>query len=368
MRNSGLFVGSRCSFRQNRAVGWEGWILWPELGGSDSQGGAICNVGVLFIEDSDFIGNKARGQDGAIGLSLIGQQVGDGGTGSRGGSGYGGVIFNAGVATLVNSTLVSNTCTGGEGGRGGSAAFYFTHGNYYYLGNGAHGGNGGSGLGSGVYSVGSAANLTNCTVALNTASAGFGGSGRLGTYSGSVGTNGSATGGIHASIISSLVNTLLVTNAPGNGSGNLTALGHNVSSDSSCNFTNTGSLNNADALLGPLANNGDPTLTMALLPGSPAIDAGDNASAPPTDQRGLPRPLGRAADIGAYEYAAQLQIERVAQNGWSLLLRDGVPGQTCRLLVSSTLSNWQSLVTNQIATDGTTCFQQELDPSQSRRF
>jgi hypothetical protein len=40
---------------------------------------------------------------------------------------------------------------------------------------------------------------------------------------------------------------------------------------------------------------------MALLPGSPAIDAGGHVAAPPTDQRGVPRPFGPAADIGAYE-------------------------------------------------------------------
>jgi predicted outer membrane repeat protein len=57
----------------------------------------------------------------------------------------------------------------------------------------------------------------------------------------------------------------------------------------------------ADPLLGPLQNNGGLTPTMALLPGSPAIDAGDNASCLSTDQRGVSRPQGAACDIGAYE-------------------------------------------------------------------
>ena len=43
---------------------------------------------------------------------------------------------------------------------------------------------------------------------------------------------------------------------------------------------------------------------MALLPGSPAIDAGDTSLAPATDQRGFPRPAGAAADIGAFEYGS----------------------------------------------------------------
>jgi hypothetical protein len=56
----------------------------------------------------------------------------------------------------------------------------------------------------------------------------------------------------------------------------------------------------ADPLLGSLADNGGPTLTHALLAGSPAIDAGDNAVCPATDQRGVARDA--ACDIGSFEY------------------------------------------------------------------
>ena len=70
----------------------------------------------------------------------------------------------------------------------------------------------------------------------------------------------------------------------------------------------------AATYLGPLADNGGPTMTHALLPGSPAIDAGRNSGAPMTDQRGLPRPQDAngdgwaVVDIGAYEvYYASLQ-------------------------------------------------------------
>jgi hypothetical protein len=58
---------------------------------------------------------------------------------------------------------------------------------------------------------------------------------------------------------------------------------------------------NVDPLLGPLQDNGGPTFTHALLPGSPAINAGDNTDAPEFDQRGLPRVTGPRIDIGAYE-------------------------------------------------------------------
>jgi hypothetical protein len=59
---------------------------------------------------------------------------------------------------------------------------------------------------------------------------------------------------------------------------------------------------NTEPLLGPLQNNGGPTMTSALLSNSPAINTADNAACPPTDQRGVPRPQGPACDIGAYEY------------------------------------------------------------------
>ena len=65
----------------------------------------------------------------------------------------------------------------------------------------------------------------------------------------------------------------------------------------------TGNLLDVDPLLGPLTDNGGPTMTHALLPGSPAIDAGDPAFvAPPyTDQRGYYRVAGGRVDMGAYE-------------------------------------------------------------------
>jgi uncharacterized repeat protein (TIGR01451 family) len=76
---------------------------------------------------------------------------------------------------------------------------------------------------------------------------------------------------------------------------------HNLSSDASCGFTDAGSLQNTDPKLGPLADNGGPTDTRALLSGSPAIDAGVDPGCPGADQRGISRPQGFACDIGAFE-------------------------------------------------------------------
>jgi hypothetical protein len=68
-----------------------------------------------------------------------------------------------------------------------------------------------------------------------------------------------------------------------------------------------------DPLLGALADNLGATSTMLPAAGSPAIDAGNDASCPATDQRGVVRPQGAHCDIGA--------VER--QNPEDLIFRNG---------------------------------------------
>jgi hypothetical protein len=102
-------------------------------------------------------------------------------------------------------------------------------------------------------------------------------------------------------------------------------------------------MNNTDPKLSQLADNGGPTLTMALLPGSPAINAGDPADTPSTDQRGVPRPQGAGVDIGAYEY--QFNIPAITgarfQNSTNFWLQlCGLPNQTYTLQASTNLLNW----------------------------
>jgi hypothetical protein len=84
------------------------------------------------------------------------------------------------------------------------------------------------------------------------------------------------------------------------------SLGYNlIQAPGSVTFTGTtvGNIYGVNPMLGPLANNGGPTQTMALETGSPAINAGDpdTAGLPATDQRGLPRVVGGRVDIGAFE-------------------------------------------------------------------
>jgi beta-glucanase (GH16 family) len=82
--------------------------------------------------------------------------------------------------------------------------------------------------------------------------------------------------------------------------GNVISGGHNVVQDDSCNPVGSDVIV-WEALIAPLADNGGPTWTHALLAGSPAIDAADDALCPATDQRGVSRPQGAHCDIGAFE-------------------------------------------------------------------
>jgi hypothetical protein len=91
-----------------------------------------------------------------------------------------------------------------------------------------------------------------------------------------------------------------------NNDGTVTSLGYNLSSDDGSGYlTGPGDQINTDPLLGPLQDNGGPTFTHALLPGSPAINAGDPGFTPPPvyDQRGqgFDRVVNGRIDIGSFE-------------------------------------------------------------------
>ncbi|MFQ5615898.1 MAG: choice-of-anchor Q domain-containing protein, partial [Anaerolineales bacterium] len=116
---------------------------------------------------------------------------------------------------------------------------------------------------------------------------------------------GSLGGGISNRGTLSMYNTIIAGSINGGDCWNNGAVGANVSNlieDGSCDPAFTG-----DPMLGPLQNNGGPTPTHALLPGSPAIDNGDDNACTAYDQRDVFRPQdgdgdGNAAcDIGAFE-------------------------------------------------------------------
>lgn len=271
-------------------------------------GGGIYNTQTLTLINSKVTGNTA--------------------------SGSGGGINNAETLTIKGSTVSGNTADHG-GGLYSNA--YATVDSSTFSGNHAVGA-GGGGLqsdGTGFTSNPPQLTIVNSTIAHNTA-AGFGGGidsfdtdvnppARPTTTVASstiVGNQaGAAGGGLQQfRAIYAVRNSLIAQNTATGGSPDCAnggadvygSQGYNlIGSTSGCaGFTGTGDqVNVANAMIGPLGANGGPTETIALLPGSPAIHAGNPATPGSggraclaTDQRGLPR--GGAAgrcDIGAFQ-------------------------------------------------------------------
>lgn len=153
--------------------------------------------------------------------------------------------------------------------------------------------------------------------------------------------------------------------------------GYNLSTDSG-NGALTGLTDqiNTDPMLGPLEDNGGPTLTHALLPGSPAIDQGRNYSGS-TDQRGFERTVdfniansagGDGTDIGAVEMPAVLRFSnyRVVSNqvGFDVL---GLLNQVVIVDVSTNLLNWTPLTTNTLGASPF-CFTDAMGLNSPQRF
>jgi len=232
-------------------------------------------------------------------------------------SALGGGIYNAGTLSLVNSTVRENFTfavhapffeyIGPDGGgifNGASASLYSA--NSTVSENTAYNAGGISNTGGMI--------LTNSTVSGNTALIRGGGilNGGVVTLTNSTVSGNTvfliSGGGIWNTGDFTLINTIVAGNAAPGGAncsgtiGGTNSVGYNLTDDDSCGFTAPGDLVVPDAMLGPLQGNGGPTATHALLPGSPAIDAGSTNCPPPdTDQRGVARPQGAACDIGAVE-------------------------------------------------------------------
>ena len=101
--------------------------------------------------------------------------------------------------------------------------------------------------------------------------------------------------------------TILTANQPAdsikrNCSNKIADATYNLEDANTCGFSTATNLINTDPKLGPLQDNGGPTLTRALAADSPAIDYVRVNTGVIVDQRGFTRPVGPWADIGAYEY------------------------------------------------------------------
>lgn len=134
-------------------------------------------------------------------------------------------------------------------------------------------------------------------------------------YNTTLSNNGVEIRNFNAPVVVTMSHTIFNVSPGGhsilNDFGTVTSNGYNVSSDDGGGFLNgPGDQINTDPILGPLQDNGGPTFTHALLPGSPALNAGDPNFTPPPyyDQRGpgFDRVKNGRLDVGSYEEQALL--------------------------------------------------------------
>ena len=316
--NEGTLTVSNSTFTGNIVNGC--------VNGISASGGAIRNKGLLIVKDSTFsrnlawdggaIANVSPDPDSSNGTAIITNS-----TFSENAINEGGAAIFGGVLTIRNSTFSNNSAqyggailfqlAGDKNTFNNSAITNSTFSGNVALDDGAIRVGGVFSFcfppvfATGTEEVASTSNFFRLNVSNSTFSSNQSFEGR-----GVIGGAGDL----------SVKSTILAANSPGNCSdpGITTDTGYNISDDSTCGFTKTGSANNGDnvdPLLSPagLSDNGGPTKTIALQPGSPAIDAIPVAdctdqSSPPgpiaADQRGFPRLDGQetVCDIGAYEF------------------------------------------------------------------
>ncbi|MCX6583202.1 MAG: hypothetical protein NT166_23755 [Candidatus Aminicenantes bacterium] len=282
--NYGLLTIKECIIASNSA-GNGGDSSWYN-GGDGGQGGAIDNHGTLNLNNCTITGNRS----------------GSGGYGHNndGSGGDGGGIFNCGNLTMSGCTVNNNVSCPENAWNCGSGGGICNQG-YLLLINCTISGNKSGeiqypGNGGGIYNYGESL-LSGVTIFNN------------------------SYGGINNNGAIRLANSIVANNWLECGEecgealdcyGTFDWVCYSLIEDTSgCTLTGFQKANilGMDPLLGPLADNGGPAKTHALLPGSPAIDAGNSAGVS-VDQRGFKRPINipgipnvsDGADIGAYEY------------------------------------------------------------------
>jgi CSLREA domain-containing protein len=250
----------------------------------------------ITITNSSILGNMGGGVDnGSSGIgtsfmiiseSMIANNTNSGTFPSSGGGGI--RNGNGGKLYVINSTISGNSAYLDGGGiynyqgAGGNAGLLYLY-NTTVANNRADGDNNGVGDGGGIrhLSIIGTADLKNTLVA------------------GNMGVNAQANDlfGVFNSLGYNLIQNPNAYTLTGVATGNIVGVAPNI---------------------GSLQNNGGPTLTHALLPGSPAIDAGNPAGCTDAygallamDQRGFLRWIGSRCDIGAYEYGSLLPISFV---------------------------------------------------------
>ena len=315
-------------------------------------GGAVLVSGDLILKDVAMVGNHAIGNGGAIfnvgTLELENTLVVSNTADAIGGGIYN---YNIGVITMTQSTVANNTAVGIFGGGIFAGGTSITVHDSTIANNSAASFGGGMTLningtaildgvtvadnqaasGAGLFSQQGIITATNITVSGNNATNNYGGIYVSGpntsiylqnstiAYNTRTNTAGNGFNGVMTgnNATASLVNSIVAHNQENNCASSQppTSLGHNLSNDFSCAFTQSGDLQGFDPLLGALADNGGYIPTHGLMPGSPAIDNGDDAQCPATDAREVTRPYDGdgdsvpVCDIGAVEARHQISID-----------------------------------------------------------
>jgi CSLREA domain-containing protein len=282
---------------------------------SGLPGGAIgTSGGSVVVTRTTFSGNGAGGPGGGIYSESGPVTVRDSAFVSNSSNEWGGAIFNNGSGPVI---VTGTTFTGNSAVFGGGGIFSFPGGTLTVSDSTFSGNSTSAAVGGAIANYAGTLSVTNATFWQN--SARFDG-GAINNREGiAVVANstfsGNSAGGSGGALWNApwtppefltLKNTI-VADSPsgGNCSGTFADGGGNLSwPDATCPGISV------DPLLDPagLQDNGGPTQTIALQPGSPAIDAAVACPPPATDQRGVVRPQGAACDIGAFELETALRI------------------------------------------------------------
>jgi len=320
----------------------------PVTGDSGGGGGMFVYQGTVIMTDSS-VSNNRTGNSNTSSFSTT--------------AGSGGGIYNNGTLLKVRNSTISGNTTGDSPPGNNSTGGGINNNTTMSLINTTVSGNitgSGPSMGGGIFSRFSA-ELINCTITRNVSPNGFGNgvTGHQGTYT--IGNtiiagNGNLGNG------PDLKNTLFTPPT-------YNSLGHNLigNADDVSTFNASGDQTGSTASplnpqLGPLADNGGPTLTHALLTNSPALDAGDNGLAENrtddpilTDQRGVDRisdsPDADAiatVDIGAFEFSQNLEdiSDKTTNEDTPLTITFGVGDNLANITSVTASSDNQTLVTN----------------------
>jgi subtilisin family serine protease len=393
--NNAVFGGatlsvSNCSFSGNSASdagGWGGGAVYnnPQASGNGTAqlvnstlsgnsapyGAGIFNDGhnggsaTLTVSNCTLSNNSASGNGGGIfnhgytgsaTLTVSASTL----SGNWASNNVGGGIFNNGYSGNATLTVRASTLSGNSAGGAGAGIYNNSKSSgtgTVQIATSTLSGNLAGGDGGGIYNDGTSSGRATLTVKASTLSGNSAGSGNGGAI-----RNNGAGGSASVELGSSILKAGTLGGNIANLSGAVSSDGFNLSSDDGGGFlTSVTDQVNTEPMLGPLQDNGGPTFTHALLPGSPAIDKGKNFTGSASDQRGLPRtmdspcianaPGGDGTDIGAFEVQQPCPLPVSLGNVTVVFNQFGfdITGGSNQVVVveaSTNLVSWTALATN----------------------